>query len=171
MRFAKDDGRPRGRRPRRSVGDRFWRKVRKTETCWLWTGMIHRAHGYGQLSRGAAERGLVYAHRASWEIHNGPVPARMCVLHKCDVRRCVRPDHLALGTPGDNMRSKVQKGPGRRVRGEQQWQAKLTVADVREIRAHFIAGHYTLAALAKKFGVSVPTVQQIVKGRTWKHVA
>src|SRR5262245_20642397 len=94
---------------------RFWAKVHKTDTCWLWTGSTHR--GYGQLSspsgRGHAP---LRAPRVSWEIHYGPIPEGLWVLHRCDVRGCVRPDHLWLGTRQDNIADMVAKG--RSARGE-----------------------------------------------------
>lgn len=91
--------------------DRFWRYVDKSNKCWLWTGATNGR--YGKISRGPG-LGLVGAHRASWEIHVGPIPPGMQVLHRCDVTNCVRPDHLFLGTNQDNTNDKVAKGRHRR---------------------------------------------------------
>lgn len=85
---------------------KFWKYVNKTEGCWLWAG--GQSKGYGQINTPEKK----YAHRFSWEIHNGPIPAGMCVLHKCDVPFCVRPDHLFLGTDADNSRDRIQKRRG-----------------------------------------------------------
>lgn len=85
---------------------RFWRNVKKTDTCWLWTGTF-AAHGYGQVRRGPAR---YMAHRASWELNVGPIPAGLHVLHHCDNPPCVNPAHLFLGTHSDNMRDAVKKG-------------------------------------------------------------
>jgi hypothetical protein len=75
--------------------ERFWSKVRKTESCWLWTG-AGGGH-YGRLVRGGR---LDLSHRVSWELHNGPIPDGLFVLHNCpggDTPACVNPDHLWLG--------------------------------------------------------------------------
>ena len=73
--------------------------------CWDWQGAI--CVGYGTIGNKYKYRG---AHRYSWELSNGPIPKGLCVLHKCDNRRCVNPDHLFLGTKGDNNRDRVKKG-------------------------------------------------------------
>ena len=71
--------------------ERFWEKVEKTETCWLWTAAKYPG-GYGVF--GIHPKVMKAAHRFSWELANGPIPEGLWVLHKCDVRHCVRPDHL-----------------------------------------------------------------------------
>lgn len=77
-----------------------------TSGCYLWAGAVIRA-GYGKLGR----RGrTLSAHRYFWEEENGPIPNGLHVLHKCDVRNCVNPDHMFLGTHGDNMRDMFAKG-------------------------------------------------------------
>lgn len=87
---------------------RFWRHVKKSDGCWLWTAS-KTALGYGQL--GAPERSSNYlAHRLSYEINVGPIPDRMCVLHRCDTPACVNPAHLFLGTKRDNSRDMEAKG-------------------------------------------------------------
>lgn len=88
------------------VARRFWDKVDKSGDCWLWTAGI-TAGKYGIISISGKRH---YAHRVSWELVNGPVPEGLFVLHKCDVRRCVRPDHLFIGTHDDNMADMMAKG-------------------------------------------------------------
>lgn len=88
--------------------NRFWIKVRRSrgKGCWLW-GAGCFASGYGAFAwNGKTWR----AHRLMWELTNGPIPAGMHVLHTCDTPACVRPDHLFLGTHGDNMRDRWRKG-------------------------------------------------------------
>jgi len=78
--------------------DRFWSRVVRSEGCWEWTGANVR--GYGQISVGGRRR--VYAHRASFELAHGPVPANKMVLHRCDNPPCCNPAHLYAGTAQDN---------------------------------------------------------------------
>jgi len=106
------------RRNRRSasIDSRFWPKVDRNGPvvraelgpCWVWIGSL-KDTGYGQLS--APHRGVpLKAHRVSWELHHGPIPDGLWVLHRCDNRRCVRPDHLWLGTDADNKSDMEAKG-------------------------------------------------------------
>lgn len=95
---------------------RFDAKVERTASCWLWRGMT--AHGYGYIwNDGKMHR----AHRVSYELHVGDVPSGMIVMHSCDVRNCVNPDHLSVGTLQDNARDCVAKG-----RHGNQWRRQLS---------------------------------------------
>lgn len=77
--------------------------------CWLWTGHVN-CRGYGQVSFRGTKYGGRTAHRVSYILFVGAIPTGMFVLHKCDVRCCVNPDHLWLGTHLDNQRDKCRKG-------------------------------------------------------------
>lgn len=162
---------------------RFWAKVRKTDTCWLWTASL-RNKGYGAFAYTDAQGNLVQdrAHRYSYELHVGPIPEGLFVLHKCDVPACVNPDHLFIGTKAENVRDMVAKGrhvPGgthtevmncKYKRGERHHNAKLTAETVIGIRELHSAGDISLAELARRFGISQPSAYRIVKRLRWTHI-
>lgn len=89
-----------------SVSDRFWSKVAKGDDCWEWQASIATT-GYGQFMYEGRPHG---AHRISWMLTNGDIPTGAWVLHKCDNRRCCRPDHLYLGDPAANARDTHGRG-------------------------------------------------------------
>ena len=131
--------------------------------CWLWTAYRNRG-GYGKARHG----GKVHlAHRVSWEVHNGPIPAGMCVCHRCDTPSCVNPEHLFLGTQADNVRDMAAKGRGRAPAGEAHRSAKLTAADVAAIRAD----GRTPRIIAAEYGVSRPQISAIRLGKNWRNAA
>lgn len=140
-----------------SLGPRFWAKVEKTESCWLWRGAA-TTRGYGTFRVG---RSMKAVHRLAWEDANGAVPSNLHVLHACDVRNCVNPSHLFLGTHEDNMADRSAKGRQHR---------KLTPAQVVEIRARYIRGGATHRSLAEVFGVSHRAIGDAVRGRSWAHL-
>jgi hypothetical protein len=165
-----------------SLGDRLWRKVITGDGCWEWQGSTYK--GYGRLTKdGTAASGYVWAHRLSWELAYGPIPAGLGVLHRCDNRRRVRPDHLFLGTHGDNNRDNNRdahaKGRGHvlpPMRGAGNPQAKLTDDHVREIRARSAAAttrsaRYGLRRdLCAQYGIAKSTLASLLSGKNWSHV-
>lgn len=106
------------------------------------------------------------AHRASYFLHFGEIPEGMHVLHKCDNRACVNPDHLFLGTCADNMADKAAKGRCNVRRGEGHYLSKLTKEQVLEIRA----SDAVQARLCEQYGVGPCTISQIKSGKRWRHV-
>jgi len=141
---------------------RFWERVEKTDTCWLWTG-AKGPFGHGNIRR----RPVTWmTHRLSWEWAYGPIPDGLWVLHKCDVPACVRPDHLFLGTQRDNNNDRTAKGRGGRVGTRV---TKFGEDDVREIRRLYNAG-MTQREVGEKYGVTQATVSNIITGRTFGYV-
>lgn len=154
-----------------SLAKRYWAKVDKRDGCWGWLGA--RSHfGYGMIRPDDWRRSMIHAHRASWEIHFGPVPSGLHVLHRCDNPPCTNPDHLFVGTDADNAADKKAKGRARAPSGEAHRLAKLTEADVREIksvlRSELRPG--LIAELARRYGVTWENVKSIATGRTWRNV-
>ena len=91
-----------------TTSERFWAKVDTTGECWLWTASINPS-GYGQFYD-SERKGPVLAHRVAWMLAGNEIPEDMCVLHRCDVRNCVRVDHLFIGTKRDNSLDMAAKG-------------------------------------------------------------
>ena len=98
------------------LSERFWSKVEMGPGCWRWTAALAPT-GYGMIGRGPRQ-GTAYAHRLCWELTVGPIPAGLYVLHRCDNRWCVNPDHLFLGTHRDNIDDMVAKGRAPGFRGQ-----------------------------------------------------
>lgn len=88
---------------------RFWTQVRKTETCWLWEGAIHHT-GYGVFTVMVPHKHQVRVHRHAYQLLRGPIPNGLVICHRCDVRRCVNPDHLEPGTARENFHDAMRKG-------------------------------------------------------------
>lgn len=147
---------------------RFWHNVpiAGIDECWAWQGSKN-PDGYGKMEINCSS---VRAHRFSWEIHNGPIPKGLHVLHRCDNPSCVNPHHLFLGTHSDNMKDMVAKGRHRGgPQGERARSAKLTPALVLEIREKAAHG-MSYPELGREYGMSTSAIGNVVLRRTWKHV-
>lgn len=151
--------------------ERFWRRVKKLDGCWIWQGSL--SQNYGRLT--LDDRRKAFAHRYSYELAYGHIPEGLCVLHKCDNPPCVRPDHLFLGTRKDNRADCVSKN--RQAKGETDGYHKLTAREVVQIREQYklsplgTPGAYSLKGIAKRFRISKQTVWDIIHRRRWQHLA
>lgn len=152
----------------RPLAERFWEKVLKTDTCWVWTAAKY-PNGYGVIGVGKKPSGdsiMKAAHRLSWELANGPIPDGLWVLHKCDNRPCVRPDHLFLGTAHDNNQDTWDKKRRRFVPREQTGElnpnSKWTDAEVADMIRRTIVGE-SAKSIAARYCMDRRTLWAITK--------
>jgi len=150
-----------------SLIERFWSKVQvgKPDECWPWMAARGGRDSRGQITIGNR---LHFAHRIAWELTNGPIPKKMCVLHSCDNPPCCNPGHLFLGTQADNIRDAFAKG---RLsgKGEKNSHARLTELDVAKIRQQFSSG-LTKKTIADLWNLKLGHVCDIINRRIWKVV-
>ena len=136
--------------------DRFMSKVTVLpDGCWKWIGQI--VQGYGVFRSGDHQ---YKAHRVSYTLFKGEIPKGMIIMHKCDNRRCVNPEHLVCGTQRENLHDMASKGR-KVVAGPKKGykQTPLTDAMVEEIRASTL----TVAQISEKYHVGKPRVRRILK--------
>ena len=132
----------------------FWDQVEQTDTCWIWKGRLND-DGYGVY-------GSKLAHRVSIAAHDGSV-----VLHECDNRACVRPEHLRLGTHRDNMADMRAKGRAARLAGEHNGRAKLRLVQVVGVHNSTLSH----CRLARDLGVHEREIRRIRRGERWKEIS
>lgn len=156
------------------IAERFWKRVEKTDTCWIWTGA--KTHGgYGVIQSGRRPSKIIRTHRLSYELCNGPIADGLDVCHSCDNPSCVNPSHLFLGTRSDNMRDCVAKGrltaPSTCFsRGENHPRSKLTADQVRAIRIEYESGKTSTRKLAEKYAISRRSIMFIIHRKQWTHI-
>lgn len=160
---------------RRTLEEEFWKRIPKgnPDECWPWK---NQDSGYGQLT---FNRKNMSAHRVCWEIHFGPIPNRLHVLHRCDNPPCCNPSHLFLGTNLDNIEDKINKNRqanGQNVRknhehlkGELINTAEFSDEQIMEIRRRDSIGE-SPTLIASAFGTSRSYIAQIVSGGCWNHL-
>jgi hypothetical protein len=156
--------------------DEFWSRAERTPNgCWEWHGARS-----GQYRMVSFDGKTIGAHRAAWLMAKGAIPDGMFVCHRCDNPPCVNPEHLFLGTPTDNVHDMLNKGRHvpptgmrnwaarnpERARGERNGTAKLTDAQVAEIKSALADGARP-AALAETYGVKSATIYAIRRGDNW----
>lgn len=143
---------------------RFMERVKKTKTCWLWTGAL--GNGYGAIIVDGKKQ---MAHRYSYELYIGPIGNGLFVCHSCDNPLCVNPMHLWLGSNADNladMRSKKRGSKPPLLDGIRHPKSKLTESQVRDIRQSGMSSK----TLANKYGVSDTLIYGIRNGKNWRHL-
>lgn len=141
---------------------RFWSYVKKTNECWVWDGALKNGYGciniYGKI---------LYAHRVGWQLRHGKIPNGKFLCYRCDNRKCVRPDHMFLGTPKDNTHDMMKKG---RYRGPSATgKIVLTAEQVVAARAIVAAGT-PLSEVMELLGVSRGALWNAVHGRSWSEL-
>lgn len=150
---------------------RFWLRVNKNGPkcipgrCWVWIGPTH--HGYGKLMN---NKKRILAHRYSYQLHHGPIPPDLQVLHSCDRPRCVNPSHLRVGTLAENMRDRSNRD--RQARGSRNASAKLTERQAQHILDNCVLGspRNGVPTFANRYKVHYCTILAIVKRTAWKHL-
>lgn len=155
-----------------SPEERFWGKIdkRSPNECWEWqAGKSNK--GYGRLWVNGDN---VNAHVFSYELHNGPIPRGLFVLHKCDNRRCVNPNHLFLGTQQDNIDDMRAKGresyPGHSgMPGERNGNARFTNEQVKVLREQFLIANCSVMAFARSHNVPENTMRKIIRFQTYRN--
>lgn len=159
-----------GARPRAPFEERLWRQIdrRGADECWPWSAKSKIA-GYGVIGRGGRSSSKVLAHRAVWELANGPIPEGpghhgMVVMHTCDNRLCCNPAHLVLGTQSENVRDMDRKGRRKTKAqyGENHGNATFSTADIAYIRA----SPKTNKELTQEFGCGRSSIGHIRAFRT-----
>lgn len=134
--------------------------VAEESGCIRFTGHLD-GEGYGRIM---VARVKYMAHRLSYSLNNGPIPDGYVVRHKCDNPSCINPEHLEVGTQADNIADKVSRG--RQARGSGVGKAILTEESVREIRSSPLK----VSELSTLYGVSVVSIRNILRRKTWQHV-
>ena len=144
--------------------DRFNEKwtPEPTTGCHLWTAAISGS-GYGKFK---SEKGLESAHRYIYRMTKGEIPNGHDVCHKCDVRICVNPDHLFVGTRSENILDAVNKGRFIQKNGSENANSRLKESDVLLIRESTESNR----SVAKRFGVSHTTIRAIKNREMWRHI-
>lgn len=125
--------------------------------CWLWIG-AKNVCGYGILG------GIGLVHRVLFRLYVGPIPKGYNLLHICDVRNCVNPDHLRIGTQAENIRDMQLRGRSKHATGIDHGHAKLSEQDVRKIRIDPRPSR----TIAPEYGVDKATILSIKQQKTWK---
>lgn len=151
----------------KTLQERFDAKIEKTLDCWLWKGRLNHL-GYGEFD--ISHEKTEGAHRVSWRMANGEIPDGCIIGHLCNVRRCVRPDHLVAWPKGDDVRYMEDCGRSLHPAGTANGRSKLTDDAVRSIRQEYRFRTCGCYLLAKKHGVSPAVIFDVVNFNSYKDV-
>lgn len=143
--------------------NKFEKKFSKSDGCWNWEYSLTTT-GYGQL--GFCEK-IQKAHRVSWMLYRGDIPSGMCVLHRCDNRKCVNPDHLYIGDALQNAKDKYNRGRANHPAKKNHHAAKLTENDIVSIQEMSSKKSIYQKDIAKIFAVTPATISYIINGKRW----
>lgn len=138
--------------------EEFEAKIHKTDSCWIWNGAIGTG-GYGRFGK------YFKAHRFSYQLYKGTIPKGLHVLHRCDVRLCVNPEHLWLGTNQDNIDDRNRKG--RQTKGTKHPFSKLDELQLVCIR-NLLTMKVNQQHIAKYFKVDPSQISRINTGHQYK---
>jgi len=147
------------------IKERFFSKIEKTDTCWIWNS-VRLTGNYGYFKYLGK---YVRAHRMSYILANGHIPDNLLVLHTCDNPPCVNPEHLYLGTQKDNIKDKFDRGRNPNVNGSKNPVSKLSENEVLKIR-ELNKEKYSNEIIAKMFSIDSSAVSLIINRKRWKHI-
>jgi hypothetical protein len=148
-------------RPKPSREERFWSKVDRSGDCWNWIGGKNR-DGYGSFYFNGQ---TINSSRVAYILTSGEIEPGLVVCHSCDNRACCNPDHLFLGTQAENIADMERKGRRGAIKGESHPRAKITDAQVSEMRQLYASGGYSLRELGRMFDVHHSYVGKLVNGK------
>lgn len=144
----------------------FGRIVVAESGCWVYQGGVS-SNGYGIVS---VNNKSVQVHRVAFELRVSRIPDGQCVCHRCDVRLCINPEHLFLGTKGENNTDRRRKGRNDVRRGESNHMAKLTEQQAIELIEKVTSQRISSREAAERFGITQKAVNAIVRGARWAHL-
>ena len=146
--------------------ERWLSKVKKTDSCWVWTGNKCRG-GYGQFRRKIGNKWVMFkAHRYAYEYFKGPINS-LLVCHYCDNPSCVNPEHLWLGTAKQNTKDMLNKNRWKPIRNPKHNLLNLGIA--RNIRDFKEKNPFVkLKDLAKEWQTSSQQISRILRNEIWR---
>lgn len=146
---------------------RFWSKTSKLENgCIVWNAARYSS-GYGVIR---LEKRNHATHRVSYFLKFGPFMKDSEICHHCDNPPCCNPNHLFIGTHTDNMRDMFSKNRRESAKGEKHGSAKLTPAQVIELRERYARGEGSMEILGAQYGITRQSAYLIISRQCWKHI-